>query len=131
MAVTKHQFQLLNEMGIELWQRRTAVSAPADHSEQTSEAVPKQALPQITPLNFDDLKNQPLFHDILLSLGLSLGEVTANKDHLDLGLLRWQFSPQPQLELSDKLLTTPALGELADNSQLKRRLWHLLQEHSL
>ncbi|WDE00076.1 DNA polymerase III subunit psi [Thalassomonas actiniarum] len=147
MAVSKHQFQLLSEMGIALWQPRTAETSarPLPEKESKENAAEKSgnkfadkaALPakkdqqKSTPPNFDALMAQPLFHDILLSIGLSVGEVTATEEQLDLGLLHWQFSPEQELALSDKVLTTPPIQVLAASGTLKRQLWQLLQEHSL
>ncbi|WP_281556142.1 DNA polymerase III subunit psi [Thalassomonas sp. RHCl1] len=143
MAVSKHQFQLLSEMGIELWQPRTAETAAGALPEKASEEKPgnqfagkvvvaaEKNQQKITPPDFDALKAQPLFHDILLSLGLSIGEVTATEEHLDLGLLHWQFNPEQRLDLADKVLITPPIQVLAASGTLKRQLWQLLQEHSL
>ncbi|WDE12856.1 hypothetical protein [Thalassomonas haliotis] len=163
MAVSKHQFQLLSEMGIELWQPKTAATSaqplpdkesnkesdkesgkkPEKKSGKRSEENPQRQAANktkvqadkdqenITPPDFDRLKVHPLFHDIILSIGLSIGEVTAAQEYLDLGLLHWQFSPGQQLSLSDKLLTTPSIQVLAASGKLKRQLWQLLQEHSL
>ncbi|WP_274038527.1 hypothetical protein [Thalassomonas viridans] len=86
---------------------------------------------KITPPDFTQLKKQPLFHDIIQSIGLSLGEIGASGDHLDLGLLRWQFSPEARLKLTGKTLITPPIETLAASSKLKRQLWQLLQEHSV
>lgn len=148
MAVSKHQFQLLSEMGIELWQPKTAATSARSfsgsgkesgkesqrdaekHSANKPEIQTEKNHNNIIPPDFDSLKGHPLFHDIILSVGLSIGEVTATKEHLDLGLLHWQFTPE-QLGLSDKVLTTPPIQVIAASGKLKRQLWQLLQEHSL
>ena len=127
MSINQDQFKKLSEMGISLWQSR------ASHSSSDTEETPTR-----TYLNIDLklLKEQQLFNDILLSTGLSIGEIHQQDDHLDLGLFNWFFisddeqDPTDNNELkmswSEQQLFTPSIAEISKSPTLKKQLWQLL-----
>ena len=124
MSITQGQFEKLTEMGISLWQRRS-------YNMQKSEATSQ-------PLNYLDidlgtLASQQLFTDILLATGLTIGEVSHQGDHLDLGLFNWYFTDeQPQDQSSNSIkwqeqqLFTPSIENISKSPALKKQLWYLL-----
>ena len=83
MAITSRQFEQLSEMGISLWQSRAAHHV--NENEHKSVYLP-QSQQYLTSLT-----KQTLFSDVLRSLNLTVGEVSARDDHLDAGLFNWYF----------------------------------------
>ncbi len=141
MAITSRQFDQLSEMGISLWQSRARQS-----TEQTEQ---DDYLPQ-NQQSLTHLSKQKLFSDILLSLNLTLGEVKAQDNHLDVGLFNWYFinkelngeikekaaqadSPdeKPLIHCIENKLVTPSIETIAQSASLKKQLWHILANHLL
>jgi DNA polymerase III psi subunit len=141
MAITSRQFDQLSEMGISLWQSRKR-----QNTEQTKQ---DDYLPQ-NQQSLTTLSKQKLFSDILLSLSLTLGEVKAQDNHLDVGLFNWYFlnrelngevkekaaqagSPQqkPLIHCIDNKLVTPSIETIAQSANLKKQLWHIITKHLL
>ena len=125
MTVSKRQFQLLHEMGIPLWQRKNTRSASALSSNSTKTNGVND------DIDFAAIKSQPLFHDIIRSLKVSVGEVTPQHNSLSLGLIRWQFNALEEIHLSKNILVTPRLDILANCGKLKRQLWQIIQDQTL
>ncbi len=124
MSITQDQFEKLTEMGISLWQRRS-------HGMQNNEAT-TQALSYLD-IDLGALASQQLFTDILLATGLTIGEVSHQGDHLDLGLFNWYFTdeqPQDQspnsIKWQEQQLFTPSIENISKSPALKKQLWYLL-----
>jgi hypothetical protein len=120
MSINQHQFEQLTEMGISLWQHRTD-KAPND----------KVALQPDSYLNVDlnHLVKLSLFNDIVLAAGLSIGEISQQSDHLNLGLFNWYFtkkSPKNEIQWFEQQLITPPINEISKSPALKKQLWQLL-----
>ncbi|TYK65953.1 DNA polymerase III subunit psi [Colwellia echini] len=131
MSINQHQFEQLTEMGISLWQQRS--------NEHASEAVNSQKPnTKISYLDIDleALAKQQLFTDILLSTGLTIGEINKQGDHLDLGLFNWYFlankdnvnssHPANKIQWVEQQLFTPSIDEISKSPALKKQLWLLL-----
>ncbi len=140
MAITSRQFEQLTEMGISLWQSRT--HRCVDDSKQISYQVQSQQ-------NLTTLTKNKLFNDILHSLNLTVGDVTVQGDHLDIGLFNWYFvnenidknSKENQTEaisqeknsincINNKLIS-PNIETIAQSSLLKKQLWHTIAKNLL
>jgi len=140
MAITSRQFEQLTEMGIDLWQSR--VSCNIDDKEKNNYLAQNQQ-------SLTSLTKQKLFSDILHSLNLTIGEVKAQNDHLDVGLFNWYFLNE---ELDEKLnesrkekavqeesiincidnkLITPCIETIAQSAKLKKQLWHTIANNLL
>ncbi len=124
MSITQDQFEKLTEMGISLWQRRS-------HGMQNNEAT-TQALSYLE-IDLDALAGQQLFTDILLATGLTIGEVSHQGDHLDLGLFNWYFTDEQAQDQSsnsikwqEQQLFTPSIENISKSPELKKQLWYLL-----
>ncbi|PKI14206.1 DNA polymerase III subunit psi [Colwellia sp. 12G3] len=120
MSINQHQFEQLTEMGISLWQHRT-YEAPND-------AVQTQSNNYLD-IDLKELANRQLFNDILLATGLSIGEISHQDDHLNLGLFNWYFtsvSSQNQIQWLEQQLITPTIAEISKSPALKKQLWQLL-----
>jgi len=117
MSINHRQFTILQEMGISLWQQK---DRPLDESIHKSLDV-----------NIKTLSQHDLFNDILLSLGLSLGEISCQKNQVSLGLLNWQFKEQHDISINNNLLTTPNIKNIQQTPMLKAQLWQQLQEYTL
>ncbi len=134
MAVSEKQFTLLNEMGIQLWQRRSLTRSTSDINASPSEQITltsdnTSANNEIT-LNFQQIRQSPLFLDIIKSLSVSIDDVTCLDNILNLELINWQFNDSDNLstiQLNNKLLITPTLDLIAQSSKLKRQLWQQIQ----
>ena len=77
-------------MGINLWQRKANILLTNSANKNDT----KQEAPYVLCNNekLAALSTQKIFTDILLSLGLYIGEVKVKSDHLDLGLFNWYFN---------------------------------------
>ncbi|MEI6895711.1 MAG: hypothetical protein V5789_14025 [Colwellia sp.] len=125
MSISQHQFEQLTEMGISLWQSRSR-----DNQDNA-----KQAL-SINYIDTDlaELINQQVFTDIVLASGLSMGEISHQGNHIDLGLFNWYFSensPQSEILWRDQQLITPPIEKISTSPRLKKQLWHVLSKQAL
>lgn len=147
MSINKRQFNLLQAMGITVWQRRElsserstmAFDDSVNKTDQVSDSVnvvtaqltstPRQALTDHTTNNDTiaiDLKallKQPLFNDIIRCLGVNSADLSINHNQIDLGFINWQFTAREHIELKHNCLTTPQLAMLANSPVLKKSLW--------
>ncbi len=121
MSINQRQFDQLTEMGISLWRHRSS-----------QKPVPTNSVQNIT-INLDELSQTKLFNDILLSLNVSIGEVTEQQGLLNLGLINWQFSDdkdksnnESEIRFNNNQLLTPSLDALSTSITLKRQLWHII-----
>jgi len=117
MSVNHRQFTILQEMGIPLWQQK--------------ERAVLEDTPTILDFDINTLTQHQLFNDILLSLGLSLGEVSCKHKQISLGLLNWQFSEHSSISINNNMLITPEVKKIQQSPQLKAQLWQQLQEYTL
>jgi len=131
MAITSRQFDQLSEMGISLWQSRTPVSSESTHQDHYL-AQTQQSLMKLT--------KQKIFSDILLSLNLTIGEVKAQNDHLDVGLFNWYFldegledisKEKPLIQCLENKLVSPNIETIAQSVNLKKQLWHTITNNLL
>ncbi|UUO22590.1 hypothetical protein FGD67_04875 [Colwellia sp. M166] len=146
MTISKRQFDLLQAMGITVWQRRdlsslTSGSAMANanspkqdntpvnnlankSSSQSSRSAVQQA-PNVKPITLDleTLFKQSLFNDVIRCLGVSHADLAIEKDQLDLGIINWQFTDSNSIEFKHNCLQTPDLTTLANSPALKKALW--------
>jgi len=133
MAVSEKQFTLLNEMGIQLWQRRSLTrSTPTvsvNSSEKVTLASKETSANNDVILNFQKISQSPLFIDIITSLSVSIDKVTCVDNVLNLGLINWQFNNKSHsaIHFENELLITPSLDLIAQSSKLKRQLWQQIQ----
>jgi hypothetical protein len=125
MPVNQRQYDQLTEMGINLWQHKI-VSTEDDksnlHNEQHEALYTSQ-----DNLSLSDLTKQTLFTDILSSCGVSIGEITAKKDHLDLGVFNWYFTEKPHdispIQCKHNTLFSPSISLISQSPALKKQLW--------
>ncbi len=116
MSINHRQFTLLQEMGIALWQKK---SLPVIKD-----------IPLVLDVNIEALSQYNLFNDIVLSLGLSLGEINCEQNQISLGLLNWQFREQSDISIDSNMLITPEIKKIQQSPQLKAQLWQKLQEYT-
>ena len=81
--INQRQFTQLNEMGISLWcfRDRNSTQITALNTKSTIKNIP-----------LESLKNSLLFNNIISVMGISIGEVTQEHDHFNLGLFNWYFN---------------------------------------
>lgn len=133
MPVNQRQFEQLTEMGISLWQYKTS---SYEHDLITPKNFVKEDnyIPQDIE-TLADLTTQKIFTDILQSVDVSIGEISANKDHLDLGLFNWYFSAENHdisgLYCINNNLFSPAITSINKSSELKKKLWLVLANNLL
>lgn len=154
MSINKRQFNLLQAMGITVWQRRelttpSSTSSNAIQSKQnsneishTSSSTENTSSKSVTQSNasqtqqtscsdkvaidLNALLKQQLFKDIILSIGASSADISIANDQIDLGIINWQFSKNAEIEFKHNCLKTPALTTLANSPALKKALWQSL-----
>jgi len=126
MSISQRQFEHLTEMGISLWQHR---SQDNNSSESSS---PEQTFIQV---KLNELSKQQFFSDLLLSIDVSIGEITEQVDHLDLGLFNWFFvdasKQESPIQFQQNSLYTPALEQLSKRPELKKALWQTISQKLL
>lgn len=133
MSINQRQYQQLTEMGISLWQHRpTAVqnTLSIQHNSAHDICYLEQ---DVDSLNI--LTKQTFFTDLLLTLELSVGEVTAQKDHLDLGLFNWFFytdeNKTSSIHCTDNKLVSPSIELIRKSPALKKQLWQTITTNLL
>jgi hypothetical protein len=122
MSITQHQFEQLTEMGISLWQKRTC-----DTSNNTEDTQTHTYL----DIDLSVLAQQQVFTDILLAIGLTIGEISQQGNHLDLVLFNWYFTDDQQenkIHWINQQLFTPSIANIAKSPKLKKQLWQLLDQ---
>jgi len=132
MAITSRQFDQLCEMGINLWQKRDLNSQNKEDSKQYAHQN-QQSL--------DNLAKKTIFSDILLSLNLTVGEISAQNNYLDVGMFNWYFisedteqATQPvqnKISYTGNKLITPSIDTIAQSATLKKQLWHTITKNLL
>lgn len=131
MSITTKQFDQLTEMGIDLWQGRA--SCCIDDTKQYNFITHSQQ-------NLTNLTKKKLFSDILRSLNLTIGEVKAQDDHLDVGLFNWYFlnknidenqKKEPVISFINNKLISPDIEIIAQSTNLKKQLWHTIANNLL
>lgn len=131
MAITSRQFDQLNEMGISLWQHKTT---PQSEETENNHYI------SLNATSLSDLNKLNIFSDILHCLNLSAGEVSTQKDHLDVGLFNWYFTDDSYnsseqaknstlISFTDNKLISPSIEAIAKSTPLKRQLWHTIANH--
>jgi DNA polymerase III psi subunit len=133
MTVNQRQFDQLTEMGISLWQHK---SATFDHDSSIKDSPKHEnSFIEQTDKYLTNLATQTIFIDILQSLGLSIGEVSHKKDHLDLGLFNWYFSSkkqeEPSIHCTDNNLISPSVELISQSPALKKQLWQIIAKNLL
>ncbi|MBL4899014.1 MAG: DNA polymerase III subunit psi [Colwellia sp.] len=128
MSINQKQYQQLTEMGISLWQHRPEAFQDIVSSQNNLESSTRYLQQNIESLAA--LSKQTFFTDILLALELSIGEVTAQKDHLDLGLFNWFFYAEQDktssIDYADNKLITPSIESIRQSHALKKQLWQTI-----
>lgn len=128
MSITSRQFEQLSAMGINLWQKKM--------HKQVDKVTAKSPQVYAKP-NLTDLAKQLIFNDILLSLNLSISDVNAQHDHLDVGLFNWYFcanhlsqttdnSHKTAIGFVDNKLFSPSIETIAASTILKKQLWQTI-----
>ncbi|MBA6327921.1 DNA polymerase III subunit psi [Colwellia sp. MB02u-6] len=151
MSINKKQFELLQAMGITVWQRRklsshnllspnateiaqndatnsdssTAVTSPAlsQSSPDTIKKIVQTAESDCLAVDLKSLLKQPLFKDIIRCLGANSADLSISHNKIDLGIINWQFTPNERIEFKHNCLSTPDLTTLANSPELKKSLW--------
>mgnify|MGYP000141181551 CR=1 FL=1 len=114
MLSAQKKFEYLQEMGIELWQLRTA--KVQDASQSLSIGVDQDAV------------TTRFFSDVLQYFNLTIEDIIVAKDIIHLNQLKWQFSEEETFDLQGNKLITPALSEIASSITLKKALWQTLSK---
>lgn len=137
MTLNNRQFVLLNAMDIPLWASKNRVSnknqvAPkstADTQKVEQEQIKHERQPSQVAFNIDLLSKNKLFIDILLSMKLTISNVSLENNHLNLGTFIWQFNEINQVTFQQNTLSTPSLQTLAQSLTLKKELWQIIKSH--
>jgi len=148
MSINKRQFDLLQAMGITVWQRRdlsshNSLSENSPHTIQNLEqdsaainavateppAVERQnTIKHITDneeiaIDLKALLKQQLFKDVIRCLGAGSADLSIEHNQIDLGIINWQFSVKKSIEFEHNCLKTPDLITIANSPALKKSLW--------
>lgn len=128
MSINQRQYQQLTEMGISLWQHNpTAFPNTPSIQSNTDHDISylKQDLDSLAALT-----KLTFFTDLLLTFELSIGEITAQKDHLDLGLFNWFFydseNEAAPIRCADNNLMSPRIDLIRKSPALKKQLWQTI-----
>ena len=133
MSINQRQYQQLTEMGISLWQPNAIAFHHASSIQANAEddfSYLKQDIDSLAALT-----KQTFFTDLLLTLELSIGEITAQKDHLDLGLFNWFFyaaqNKTALIHYADNKLMSPSIELIRKSPALKKQLWQTIMTNLL
>tara|TARA_R110002050_G_scaffold161821_3_gene291588 strand:+ start:94 stop:495 length:402 start_codon:yes stop_codon:yes gene_type:complete len=133
MSVNQRQFDQLTEMGISLWQSKD--NNFTDNSSNQLAITKGDDFIAQDNLSLLELTKQTIFTDILQAIGVSIGEITAQKDHFDLGLFNWYFSAKKHdthtIQCEHNLLITPHISLISQSPKLKKQLWLNISKHLL
>ncbi|MBL4765463.1 MAG: DNA polymerase III subunit psi [Colwellia sp.] len=133
MSINQRQYQQLSEMGISLWQHKPTAFQNISSTQNNSEYNIRYLKHNIESLAA--LSKQTFFTDILLALELSIGEVTAQTDHLDLGLFNWFFyadqDKTSSIHCADNKLISPSIELIRKSHALKKQLWQTITTNLL
>lgn len=150
MSINKRQFNLLQAMGITVWQRRelfgddslsaksvaTVQNAVQDNNSITADTPELSSTlaldknqnqhtvnAQASAIDLKALLKHPLFKDIISSIGASSADLSIAHNQIDLGIINWQFSDSERIEFKHNCLKTPDLTTIANSPALKKSLW--------
>jgi len=133
MAVNQRQFDQLTEMGISLWQHKIVSGKQTSSNADNNELVINYL--EQTKSTLSDLWAQQIFIDILQSVDISIGEVTLQKNHLDLGLFNWYFSSADNdntaIYCDNNNLFSPSIMLISQSPVLKKQLWQTITQKLL
>jgi DNA polymerase III psi subunit len=133
MSINQRQYKQLTEMGISLWQHNSR-AVHNNLSLQTNVAHDISYLKQDID-SLATLTKHVFFTDLLLALELSIGEVTAQNDHLNLGLFNWFFYAEQnktsQIHCADNKLMSPSIELIRKSPALKKQLWQTITTNLL
>lgn len=133
MAINQRQFDQLTEMGIDLWQHKSA-NVTHYSSRQGKKEHNDNAL-ELNDNYLSDLSKQKTFSDILQSVDISIGEIIHKKDHLDLGIFNWYFYAENHDELAisckNNNLYSPSIKAISQSPILKKQLWQTIIKNLL
>jgi DNA polymerase III psi subunit len=138
MSINQRQYQQLSEMGISLWQHKSLAFQDASSIQLVSNQA--DSAHEINYLKQDveslaALTKQTFFTDLLLTFELSIGEITAQKDHLDLGLFNWFFYADENnislIHCADNKLISPSIELIRKSPALKKQLWQTIMTNLL
>ena len=140
MSISKRQFNLLQAMGITVWQRRellalndsnetkttsqtaTPLTGQANSSENQTKNSDASAV-SIAALDLSVLLKAQLFNDVLTCLGASSADLAIEHNQINLGIINWQFTADNTIEFEHNCLKSPDLTTLANSPVLKKALW--------
>ncbi len=127
MNINQRQFEQLTEMGISLWKSRLPIDSNGSVKDQKSDFL---------TVDLNDIGQKQLFKDIIQCLNISIGEISYQKDHLDLGLFNWYFTSNTEDETIavrylNNNLTTPNITTISHSTELKKQLWHIIKNDLL
>jgi len=128
MSITSKQLTYLNEMDIQLWQKKDQLKVQNVPKESCTEQTLSDSL---LTISLDELQSKQLFLDVLRSLNCSLDDISQQEKQLDLAQFKWQFSENEDVILIDNILTTPSLETISHCVELKKALWQTLNNQIL
>ncbi|MGB0938341.1 MAG: hypothetical protein ACPGTQ_12840 [Colwellia sp.] len=160
MSINQRQFAQLQEMGISLWKSRQSVNSPElcdqhssnkDNSNQLAQAnnnVGKESADvSLKPdssqikISLESINKSAFFHNILKVIDVSVGEVTEENNHLNMGLFNWHFKAYDSAQkalVNDNVmsyqhnsLVTPSIEQIKSSPALKKALWLTISKHIL
>ena len=146
MSINQRQFAQLSEMGISMWSCRdrehhakasSLNNVKLDASAAADKASPPKITKKINTIPLATLQTSKLFNNIINALDISIGEVTQENDHFNLGLFNWAFidtDPADNEQLvtyHNNNLITPSIEYISTSAPLKKQLWLTLSQHIL
>lgn len=127
MSVSAKQFAYLQEMGIELWQRKTLVTAKPLPKEETVNTNDDSVL----ECSLEQLTQNHIFNDLTQAMLLSNQDIIEHQHCLSCKTFKWQFHRSENIAYVDGTLQTPSIDKLMANAATKKRLWNVITQHIL
>lgn len=121
MTISQRQFDQLTEMGISLWM----LKGDDLNINQKDKLYLKQ-----NKLALSELSKKLIFNDVIRAIGISIGEITPEISHLDLGLFNWYFvtpeNNEQSINCHNNNLFSPSLAIISQSPKLKKQLWQTI-----
>jgi DNA polymerase III psi subunit len=160
VSINQRQFARLQEMGISLWKSRQSVNLSELSDQDSSSTIDAEQRAKAntnldkkstdaslksdnshTHISLEAIHTSAFFHNVLKVIDISVGEVTEENNHLNMGLFNWHFKAYDDVQkalLNDNVmsyqnnsLVTPSIEQIKSSPALKKALWLTISKNIL
>lgn len=122
MPLNQKQHHYLDAMGINLWQQKK-------QAETGNLNIPVSSQ-KIEYMDIEHLSQSQFFKDIIRAMDISLGDISVEKNVLNLGWLNWEINQEGGISFTKNTLRTPEISKILQSKTMKSVLWTLLSQQT-